>query len=106
MLWFSNEFSHASSQGLEFFGLYDLVGGVQVECKSGRVREEGVFGQSVKGVQLLMFLIFQSAELVKNSGTKMLNWGWVRLHCSCDDVVHVEGAGGVSCSFFPFHFLS
>jgi len=46
---FECEFVHASGQGLGFFGLHDLVGGVQFECKSGRAREEGVFGQSVKG---------------------------------------------------------
>jgi len=61
---------------------------MQFECKSGRVREEGVFGQLVEGFQLLTFLIFQSAELVKNSGAKTFNRGWVRLHCGCDDVVH------------------
>ncbi len=48
--------------------------------------EEGVFGQAAEGVQLLAFLIFQSAELVKNGSAKTLNWGWVRLHCSCNDV--------------------
>jgi len=60
---------------------------MQFECELDRVGEKGVFGQVTEGVELLTFLVSQSTELVKNGGAKMLNLGWVRLHCCSDDIV-------------------